>query len=298
MLRLPQFPGVMGNQDARSILSRALASGTLSRAVLISGPAGAGKRALALACAEVLLDDSSGRALRGEHPDIVLYDYGDEEFKVGRVRDLRDAAFLTPTEADTRVFILAHAQNLNIQAQNALLKLLEDPPVYFFLLCEQESPLLPTVLSRCLKLTCQPPDEETALAILRERFPDADVPTLKASLAEADGYPETAASLYERSLSEESGHADETARALLDAALRGDELGLWRVVLAENKLTRDDCERILSALSKRILQQMTSDGASRDLARLSEIIARMRTLLEGNVPPAHALGLFAQYFAL
>ena len=291
-----QFPGVAGCRDARRILSDALSEGRLPRTILLSGPEGSGKRALALGCAQELLHDGSGRALRGEHPDVVIFDRGGDAVTVDEARALREAAFLSPTEADTRVFLLCHAQNLRVEAQNALLKLLEEPPVYLFLLCENDGAILETVRSRCLKLSTQPPDAAEAQAILRARCPDAPAQTLTRLLSDAGGYPETAAALWARRNTEEGRRAAQLAETLIDRALAGDELGLWRAILAQDKLSRDDCALLLAVLSEQLLHRMETDGASAELLRLSELAARMRALVPKNVHSSHILGLFSQYF--
>ncbi|MGI6337520.1 MAG: hypothetical protein ACOXZM_10885 [Eubacteriales bacterium] len=284
----------IGNADAARILNEAIASGTLTQTILLTGPAGSGKRRLALACAEKLLDDPHGRAVRGEHADLLLYDYGDEEFKVEYAQTLKEEAFKSPAEADTRVFVVCHAQRMNIASQNKLLKLLEEPParVYFFLLCENESALLPTVLSRCLKLTTQPPPFPDALGELKARYPECDERTLTDVLRDADGYPDAAAALLE---STDDTAVTELAGACLDAMEKRDELGLWRRLSGEN-LQRADLKRFLDMLARLTLDRLRE---RRDDALIAFIptLSRMREMADGNVPYSHIIGLFPQYFA-
>ena len=292
-------PGADGsNHDARRVLFDAIEQGTLAHTVLLSGPAGAGKKALAFACAERLLKDPYGRARRGEHPDLCVWDYADAVFKVEYARDIRLEAAKSPTEADTRVFVLMHAQNMTPGAQNALLKLLEEPQGYFFLLCENESAILDTVRSRCLKLETQPPPEESALSALRTRFPDADETALRRTLQDAGGYPQTAAALWERGSSPEGQELSDMAETILGCAVSGDELGLWRAVLRRDRLSRDDCSLLLDMLSQDLLDRAQREGASPVSARLADLISEMQTLLDRNVSPAHVLGLFSRLFAV
>ena len=291
-------PGADGsNHDARRVLFDAIDRGTLAHTVLLSGPAGAGKRALAFACAERLLKDPYGRALRGEHPDLCVWDYADAAFKVEYAREIRLEAAKSPTEADTRVFVLMHAQNMTPGAQNALLKLLEEPVGYFFLLCENESAILDTVRSRCLKLETQPPAEEAALAALQARFPDADAAALRRILQDAGGYPETAAALFERGSSPEATELAGIADTILDRAEAGDELGLWRAVLQKERLSRDDCTLLLDLLAQRLIDRAEGGDSSPALARLSGLVSEMQALVSRNVSPAHVLGLFSRLFA-
>ncbi len=293
------MPGADGsNHDARQVLFDAVDSGTLPHTVLISGPEGAGKKALAFACADRLLRDPYGRALRGEHPDLVIWDFDEapDKKQVDFARSLKTEAARTPTEADTRVFVLPHAQRISPPAQNTLLKLLEEPVGYFFLLCENEAAILETVRSRCMKLETQPPSFEQGIGQLRHAFPEANDDALRACLQDAGGYPMQAARLYERSLTPEWQAVSVFADTLLDCAVRGDELGLWSAVMEKDRLSRDDCELLLGLLSEKLLTRIGQQGAVPALLRTAEVVARMKELLPRNVNTAHILGLFPQVF--
>ena len=282
------------NEASRRVLLDAVRAGKLARTVLLSGPAGSGKLSLALECADALLGDPHHRALRREHPDLVVTDFEDAAFKVGDARALRVEAAKSPTEADVRVFVLRHTQNMTAEAQNALLKLLEEPlpAVYFFLLCENESAMLGTVRSRCLKLGTQPPDAETALSSLRTRFPDADEAELSLALEEADGYPGTAAEILSQSASDDGRAAAQFASDVLHCLRARDELGLWRVLLSRDKMSREETAAFLDALERRALR----DSSAAPDARLCMLIAEMRELCSANVHSSHIFGLFSQYF--
>ena len=80
-----------------------------------------------------------------------LIDLQDAEIKVDTARAIRSDCAVLPNESARRVFLIRHAQNMNVSAQNALLKILEEPPAYafFILMTENASAILPTILSRC-----------------------------------------------------------------------------------------------------------------------------------------------------
>ena len=93
------------------------------------------------------------KASCNNHPDIYETDgrtKKSDAFTVDSVREIRSNAFIVPNEANAKVYILKNGQNMNEQAQNALLKILEEPPhyVYFIILTSQKSKMLETVLSR------------------------------------------------------------------------------------------------------------------------------------------------------
>lgn len=87
------------------------------------------------------------------HPDIFETDGikgKSKNFTVDAVREIRDDAFIIPNESDKKIYILKNGHNMNEQAQNAILKILEEPPsyVYFIIVTESKSTMLETVLSR------------------------------------------------------------------------------------------------------------------------------------------------------
>ncbi len=96
------------------------------------------------------------KAARGVHPDIAVIDRPPDkkEIVVDQIRALREDAVILPNEAEEKVYILRNADSMNPAAQNALLKLLEEPPPRVTIILEAETPsaLLATVRSRCVML--------------------------------------------------------------------------------------------------------------------------------------------------
>lgn len=147
-----------GNDEAKEYFRAAIESGTLSHAYLIEGAKGSGRHTLVRGVLLSLIDATSSadgarkRAESGSSPDIVEYALAEKKRTIGvdTVRELREKAFILPSELEFRAFIISSADALTVSAQNAALKILEEPPenVYFFLLCENVSSLLPTVRSR------------------------------------------------------------------------------------------------------------------------------------------------------
>ncbi len=92
------------------------------------------------------------KAAADSHPDIPVFSAEDKAkaFRVDMVRSIRTQAYILPNEADRKVFILENAHSMGLEGQNAILKILEEPPSYvnFILLCSSKSGFLPTVLSR------------------------------------------------------------------------------------------------------------------------------------------------------
>ncbi len=178
-----RFGELVGNERVKQQLAADIDSGRFPHALLIEGDAGSGRRTLAMAVARAATCYSDGEkpcgvcdaCRKNEHPDITVYGE-DAAISVDVVRELRQEAYVMPNEAPRRVMILAGAQNMLPPAQNALLKILEEPPrhVVFILICENRTQLLETIRSRCVCVTMEAVDWETAAPVLRARLPRAD----------------------------------------------------------------------------------------------------------------------------
>jgi DNA polymerase-3 subunit delta' len=163
---------VLGHERVRELLGRALAQRRLPPAVLLTGPRGVGKRTLATAVARALLCPNGDggdacdrcpachRTGKGLHPDLLV---GEPEgatqtLKIERVRELVREIDGRPFEAAARAVLIDDAHAMTEQAQNALLKSLEEPPPtsHVFLITPSPQTLLPTIRSRCQTLRLGP----------------------------------------------------------------------------------------------------------------------------------------------
>ena len=180
-----QFERFVGNEQAKALLSAAIDNGRLPHAILIEGPAGSGKRMLAQLIAKAAVCTASDkpcgvcaqcRKAQTGHADITVLqgDGSAKSLSVAAIRELREQAAVVPNEAAHKVAIIADADCMNVQAQNALLKILEEPPSYmvFILTAKSRTAFLPTVQSRCVCVSVLGVTEQEALAVLRDRFPD------------------------------------------------------------------------------------------------------------------------------
>ena len=120
---------------------------TLSHAHLIAGEDGVGKGKLANILAKFILNGYLDR----EYVDIINYSSEKSSFGVDDVRDIIEEVYKKPFEKDKKVIIIHEGNKLTIQAQNALLKTIEEPPkgVYIIILCESLELILYTIKSRC-----------------------------------------------------------------------------------------------------------------------------------------------------
>ena len=143
------FASVPEQPEAKRLLSAALTEG-VAHAYLLHGPPGVGKRTAAFAFAGALLGDER-RVVTRSHPDLYLLEPLGEMIRIDDVRALRHDLHMRPFEGDRRVYLVLDADRMNDEAADALLKDLEEPPLYavIVLVAGELGPLPPTILSRC-----------------------------------------------------------------------------------------------------------------------------------------------------
>lgn len=200
------FADLIGHTKLVPLVSRAVARDTLPPALLLAGPAGIGKRRLALAVARAVncLQPRSSAAFerdacgacaacrrieRGVHPDVIVVEPGDTgSIKIDQVRDIVDRAGYRPFEGRRRVVVIDEADALVPAAQNALLKTLEEPPSasIFILVSSIPDALLATVRSRCprLRFAALQPSEVAEVLVRDHGYAEPDA---RAAAADADG---------------------------------------------------------------------------------------------------------------
>ncbi len=175
-----------GNEAVKAQLSARLSGGRFPHAVLVEGPTGSGRRTLCRLIAAAALCHDHGekpcgvcpacrKVFGGSHPDVTVVGGDDARtISVDTVRQLREEAFVLPNEGARRVFLLCDVQTMTPQGQNALLKMLEEPPahVLFLLTCERRSGLLETVLSRVFPVSLGGVSTEEAVTVLQRLLPD------------------------------------------------------------------------------------------------------------------------------
>lgn len=202
------------NRTEKEKLLSEIASGKLSHAYLIEGGEGCGKTYFArFAAAAVLCTGdkppcgkcpSCVKALAGSHPDL-FYFSPDKKASMGveTVRDIKKSLFFMPNDGDRKVYIIDDAQKMTVQAQNALLKFIEEPPasVLFFIVADKKESLLPTVVSRTRIISLAPSDNADIRRFLMSESKKSSGEQIDEAINMAEGSPGKALKLLCRDFS-------------------------------------------------------------------------------------------------
>ena len=164
------FNHLLGNEPIKAYLREALRLDRLHHTLLFCGPKGIGKARFAQALASHLLESPLERIEKETHPDLrVLRPEGKSgTHAIEQLRDMIDGVSKPPFEAKQKVFILHDAERMQTAAANALLKTLEEPNLgcMILLLTDAPSEMLPTILSRTIRLAFQPIEQELIATFL------------------------------------------------------------------------------------------------------------------------------------
>lgn len=191
------FRDVVGHKDVIRYIRNAVTENKVSHAYIINGERGSGKKMLASLYATTLLCEKGGsdpcntchsciQAESGNHPDIIWVGH-EKPGSIG-VEDIRNQVNNTvavkPYQGPYKVYIIPQADLMTVQAQNALLKTIEEPPEYvvIMLLTENAEVLLPTINSRCVMLKLRNIKDALIKKYLMEKL---EVPDYKADVCTA-----------------------------------------------------------------------------------------------------------------
>lgn len=293
------FREISGHHERIELIGRAASRGTLPPSLLFTGPDGVGKRMAAVALAQLLNclaprtgqapPDSCGecaacrRIARRVHADVLIIEPGDTgSIKVVQVRDGIDRSAYRPFEGRRRVVIVDDADAVLPEAQNALLKTLEEPPSAstFILVTSRPDMLLPTVRSRCQRMAFGRLSPADVAAVLKRDH----------EYSEADAH--AAAALSDGSIgaaleggTEEFVEARNAAAAMLQAVASSADprrrlQGAKALAGAARDTSRDELARRLCAVSSmlRDIGILLSRADERRLAN-ADLTPQLRGLL-------------------
>lgn len=194
---MASFKDIIGQQQIKEHLHNALSTGKVSHAYIINGEKASGKEFIARIFAQTLQCEQEGtepcnecrsckQAMSNNQPDIIRVMH--EKPGTISVDDIRSQVnndiAIKPYSSKYKIYIINEAEKMTVQAQNALLKTLEEPPAYavIILLVSNINALLQTILSRCVVLNMKPVEDELIRSYLMKEL---QVPDYKAEVCVA-----------------------------------------------------------------------------------------------------------------
>ena len=306
------FDGLLGNERLKENLRVSVGRGRISHFYLLSGPAGSGKRTLAQLLSAAILCESGEKpclnckacrkVLGAAHPDcITVEDPEHKNVAVQIVRDARADMYVLPNEGSRKIYIFP--QPLGVEGQNALLKILDEPPEYgvFILLSDNPEKLLPTVRSRCTELNLLTLPESVLRKALAERFPEADSESIAAAISRSGGYLGQAQTLLE-----EGAAVSPQTEGFVQAFSKRDTMELLQTLVPMERWKRDQAipewenwlQLLQSALSCTAGQQaasplartLSSSRSPQELLKAIQILQKIIEYAQGNVSIAAICG--------
>ena len=276
------FERLLGNEQLKQNLSAAVAKDRFSHFYLISGPKGSGKRTLAKLLSQALMCESAHKpcgvcsACRkiaaDTHPDcITVCDPDKKTVPVDLVRDARESMFVRPNEGRRKIYLFP--QELRVEGQNALLKILEEPPSYgvFILLSDNPEKLLPTVRSRCTELKLLPVAPQVLRPFLAGKFPDAAAEDLDGAIHRSGGYAGQAMEL----LSGDAARLPEV-EVFVNAFAARDVMGLMQVWVPLERKPRDQVLPIFEAIKNALQEGLSCRSGMPAVSQSARLLARER----------------------
>lgn len=186
---MDRFEHFVSNRLVKDELNTAMDNDSLSHAIIIEGAKGTGKQTIAKIIAQYCVCSSENSKPCGScrnclkakalaHPDIKIVDGSADSrlINVASIREIRSDAYILPNEAEKKAYLILNCDKMLSQAQNAFLKVFEEPPknVTFILTCKSSTSLLETIRSRARILSLFPADENEAVEAVERILPQAE----------------------------------------------------------------------------------------------------------------------------
>ncbi len=301
---------LLGNGQLKENLTAGLKNNRIFHGYLISGPAGAGKRTLAKLLSAAMMCQGEEKpcgncaacrkVLGNNHPDVITVDDPEKKtVSVDLIRQARADMYVQPNEGQRKVYVFPRAQDMRVEAQNALLKVLEEPPSYgvFLLLTDAPEKLLPTIRSRCVELKLQALPEAVLRQALRKEFPQASEEDVSAAMVRSGGFLGQAKQL----LIEGQGVSAQTQRFAAGFAA-ADSFALLSLLTSMEKWKRDELCGVFGqwlavlagSLSHRagmvaenpLSRQISAKRSGADIRRSVAALQKAIEYTQANVSPA------------
>lgn len=288
-----RFP-LVGNERLAATVGSMLSSNRIPHAVLIEGEGGTGKTELAsFLCRAAVCErddrpcgacDGCRLQATGNHPDVsyIAPEKDRKTISVNQIRDIITAAAIRPQKSHRRVFVIDPGDSMTPQAQNALLKVLEEPPasVIFILTAVSKTAMLETVVSRCAVLTVGIPDEKSATEYIAAKV-NRDREEIAEACKAARGSIGRALNILKK---KSASAAAKTAESFAELIQSGSQYDLLKVLLPLEKDRAKTLEfyNTLEVIVATKLRNLNSPTLVRRYERLYDVLLNHKRLLKTN----------------
>ena len=181
------FENIIGNKKNKEILKKAIEINKTSHSYIFCGTEGIGKKLIAKELAKKILclkEKENGCDCKSciefdsdNNPDFQLIESVDGKIKIEQIRQMQRKVAEKPIISNNKVYIIDNADTMTTEAQNCLLKTLEEPPEYItiILICTNEGNLLSTIKSRCTRMQFEPIKEDELKKYIKSKLPDEQI---------------------------------------------------------------------------------------------------------------------------
>ena len=181
------FENIIGNKKNKEILRKAIEINKTSHSYIFCGTEGIGKKLIAKELAKKILclkEKENGCDCKSciefdsdNNPDFQLIESVDGKIKIEQIRQMQRKVAEKPIISNNKVYIIDNADTMTTEAQNCLLKTLEEPPEYItiILICTNEGNLLSTIKSRCTRMQFEPIKDEELKEYIKTKLPDEQI---------------------------------------------------------------------------------------------------------------------------
>lgn len=268
------------NEKSKQTLVNFITDGRLPHTVLLEGEEGCGKTHFARLIACSVLCKSQEKLcgecrncrliMQDKHPDVLVLSPNSPEkpYAVAALRELILSCYVLPNDGDKKIYILRNINEMSEQAQNTLLKIIEEPPKHtiFILTCTSRAAVLPTILSRAVSLKLSSCSSELCAKALIERNPSADEEFCIELAKQCNGNVGKALSIMQdEKLSAIYNDAKEAAKLICG----GSEFELLCLFNSYNR-KKDDFSELLSELREIFVQIIRQKNGAEDKNFISE----------------------------
>ncbi len=160
------FENIIGNDNAKESLIQAIKNDKISHSYLFVGPSGIGKKMIATEFAKSIIK------VQYENPDFLIIEPNGNSIKIEQIRELQKRIQEKPIISDKKVFIINDADLMTTEAQNCLLKTLEEPPEFatIILIGTNENSFLVTIKSRCMMIHFVKIEDDKIKKYIEEKY--------------------------------------------------------------------------------------------------------------------------------